>query len=549
MKVLKKSRRNYLVGFAIILGFVGIYLICTPFRDLWYPDEPDVARVIQEMLLSGEWMRPTLLGKDFASYPPLFYWIAGFFSKILGVSEFFLRLPSVIAGGSLLFVTYHWVYHRICQSAAIWTIVVLGSTFLFFQQAIHVHVDMLFAFFFGLAIFSFDLARHPKQGVSRWGVVLSGLAMGLAAITKGPVGILLPGLVLILDSLIRRRWRDVISLFFCGLISTTIFIGWTLLYANASGANDLLYFIWEQNIKRFIESDSHDRPFYYYLLNFPLDAMPWTLFFFLALPWAIKTARNSNQHYLLLLIWFMAIFIFFNLASSKRSVYLLPLYPAMAGILGPFLAEQSSKLIDKPLKYILIILGSLFIGISIVSIVASIMLWDQLPINSDVRLPLAMLQSLLIIGGVFICGLVWSEKSKQALRMLPVVGALGFLILYGWLFPAMDDPLSAKADTKWLNKNIELWTENLLGAFNIGEGPPKEATALAFYGRFKIVEINSIKELKQFRGDKSWLPLLVEYDELKALRESFYNDIKLIKKFRIGSDKLCVVRINSNNKD
>jgi 4-amino-4-deoxy-L-arabinose transferase-like glycosyltransferase len=102
-----------------------------------------------------------------------------------------------------------------------------------------------------------------------------------------------------------------------------------------------LYFFWHQNVDRFLESASHQRPIVYYLLNFPLDALPWTPFVALALFWSVKRLRQADRQVMLPIIWFVLGFIFFSLASSKRSVYLLPLYPAVAALVGIFWAHPS----------------------------------------------------------------------------------------------------------------------------------------------------------------------------------------------------------------
>jgi 4-amino-4-deoxy-L-arabinose transferase-like glycosyltransferase len=501
-----------------------------------------VALVVKEMLTSGHWLRPTLLGSDFASYPPFFYWCAGLLAYLFQPSELFLRLPSVLAAGVLLAGTYWWIKQRSGPSAAFRGVIVLGSTYLFFQQAIHIHVDMVFAAMFSLIIFAFDGFRRPDKGVRLPGILLAGLAMGLASLTKGPLGILLPGAILTLDSLIRERWLDFKALAASGLTSVLVFGAWSFIYASASGTDNLLYFFWHQNVDRFLESASHQRPIVYYLLNFPLDALPWTPFVALALFWSVKRLRQADRQVMLPIIWFVLGFIFFSLASSKRSVYLLPLYPAVAALVGIFWAHPSGLgQFIQSVKRIVLVFSALFFLAGAGTLVAPLIIVHLLSTKWTAVLPGLALTVLCTGSAALIVYLTRKQRILETIYVLPLMSVLGLACVYGWLFPILDHPLSARADAKWLNSHYSLNSQNSLGIFSPEKKPIKEATAVAFYGHFSVLTLKSPQDIKNYMAGESPRPIVVKDEHLKKLQSTANVHFKKVKKIQVGGDRLLVL--------
>jgi 4-amino-4-deoxy-L-arabinose transferase-like glycosyltransferase len=366
--------------------------------------------------------------------------------------------------------------------------------------------------------------------------------MGLASITKGPLGILLPGAILTLDCLIRKRWLDLKALTASGLISVFVFGAWSLIYASASGADNLLYFFWHQNVDRFLESTSHQRPIFYYLLNFPLDTLPWTPFIALALFWTVKRLRQADRQVMLPIIWFVLGFIFFSLASSKRSVYLLPLYPAVAALVGIFWTHPSGLAqCIQSVKRIALVFSALFLLVGAGGLVTPLIIGHLLSSKWTVILPCLALTLLCTGSAALIVYLSRKQRILKTIYVLPLMSVLGLACIYGWLFPILDHPLSARADVRWLNSHYSLNSQNSLGIFSPGKGPLKEATALAFYGHFSVLTLKTPPEIINYVTNSSSRPIVVKNDDIQEIKTRIDIPLQRVKQMQVGGDRLLVL--------
>jgi 4-amino-4-deoxy-L-arabinose transferase-like glycosyltransferase len=177
--------------------------------------------------------------------------------------------------------------------------------------------------------------------------------MGLALLTKGPVGFLVPLLVILAYLAWEGRPREIARLFFSWrlLLSLGPALGWiaaALALAPAGFAGEA---VGTNLIGRFFAGTSHARPFYYYLYQFPVDFLPWTLLW----PIAYLVGRRqvfsgaegvrdpeTRRAWRFLLSWVAVSLVFFSLSSGKRGLYLLPAFPAMALICADSLLRHLS---------------------------------------------------------------------------------------------------------------------------------------------------------------------------------------------------------------
>lgn len=173
------------------LGMV-LYLPGLGARDLWYPDEPDVAEPVKEMLLRGDWITPTHNGVAWVDYPVMIYWLAMVACKVAGgVSEFALRLPSALAAIALALGLWRFAGTRLSTAAGLATGAVLLTTPHFAYQATKIHPDMVFAAGQGLGLLLYA-AAEPRSAA--WGMRMLAFALfGVAFLAMGPLGLLLPG--------------------------------------------------------------------------------------------------------------------------------------------------------------------------------------------------------------------------------------------------------------------------------------------------------------------------------------------------------------------
>ncbi|MFQ5700629.1 MAG: ArnT family glycosyltransferase [Acidobacteriota bacterium] len=312
-----------------------IYLPCVWTRDLWNPDEPRYAEVTREMASRGDFILPHLNGEVYSQKPPVLFWLGGLAGRLpLVPPGSGPRLVAVIAAVFTLLLTF-WIGRRLADAETGWLAgLVLLTSPLFFLHATSGVTDGLLAFWITLAIWCGTVARE-KRSTTLW--IACYLAIGLAVITKGPVGFIIPAGVLMIvawgeDGI--RRVRATHALWGLGIVLAVVAV-WIVPASLRGGGEYLDTILLKQNIGRAYESWHHKEPFYYHLKTFPGGFVSWVLFLPTALYGAYRRLRRRAGKGLLRLkaarvslVWMVFTFLFFSLVSGKKTRYLLPLYPA-----------------------------------------------------------------------------------------------------------------------------------------------------------------------------------------------------------------------------
>jgi 4-amino-4-deoxy-L-arabinose transferase-like glycosyltransferase len=319
----------------------ALYLTALGSRDFWAPVEPRYAEIARVMFLKNEWIVPTVNGHLYTDKPILYFWLVLIFSKLFGaVNEWTVRLPAALGGVGTVLTTYRlgkdFYNARIGMIAAL----ALATSARVIWESRWAHLDMLFTFFFALAMWFAARALLGKG--KRNEIILAYAFMALATLTKGLIGIVLPALILILFVAVRRDWRLVRD----ARLPTGIFVflaiatPWFLLIAYRTHGTWLNDFVYIHHIQRYLAGAGHRQPIYYYLTTLPLDFLPWTVFLVPALL-AYRAGKRLPQDTgsLFLGLWFLAVFFFFTLSSTKRELYLLPLFPPLALLVGNYMDD------------------------------------------------------------------------------------------------------------------------------------------------------------------------------------------------------------------
>ena len=315
--------------------------------------EPREAVQVWDEINRSEWILPLRNGVDLPSKPPLFHWLGGAASLARGeVDELSCRLPSaVLATLSVLLV--FWLGARKWGSAAgVYAALILATNFEWMRSATTSRVDMtLTAFLIGAFVALDRITAAPQPTIAQ--LVAFYVCMGLAALGKGPVGILLPALVTVVylwarGDLARLRHMRVIA----GGFSAVVIASWWYALAIAhAGWPFVQKQILVENFGRFFSAGAsgagHEHPFYYLVVGFFAGFFPWSAF---VPPLAIYLHRCRGQlesrGYLYPLVWFVTVFVFYSISQSKRTVYILPVYPAASLLLGAWWQELADKRVE-----------------------------------------------------------------------------------------------------------------------------------------------------------------------------------------------------------
>ena len=324
-----------------ILLYVPTALL-TPF---FTKGEPREALVVRRMVEHGDWLLPkraSANGWAIASKPPLFHWLGAGISQLVAATptEWTVRLPSVVLATASVVLVGVVARGALGAGAALTAMLVTASTFEWVRAASTARVDATLTAFMTIATLLF-LRGLLAGGLSRVEALVAYAALACAALTKGPVGFALPGLVLVAALAWQReltslaRYRPFIG----AAVILVIVGGWYALAAGLGGGAFVQKHILKENVFRFIGAtklkSGHSHPFYYYLPTLAAGLLPWTPFVVAAL---IAAARNPvarrDPRVAFPLVWFVVVLVFYSAADAKRSVYLLALYPPAALLTG-----------------------------------------------------------------------------------------------------------------------------------------------------------------------------------------------------------------------
>ena len=405
-------------------------------RDFWAPVEPRYAEIARVMFMKGEWIVPTVNGDLYTDKPILFFWLVLIFSKLAGsVNEWTVRLPAALGALGVVFATYKLGKDFFGPRIGFMAALVLATSVRVILEARWAHVDMLFTFFLLLSMLF--AARAILRTEKRHEMIPAYIFMALATLTKGLIGVVLPALVLVSFVAVRRDWRLLAEARLPLGIPLFLLVAapWFYLVDQATGGKWLGDFIYIHHIRRFADPLGHREPFYYYFTTLPVDLLPWTIFALPAL-FAYKPSKKlfAEPQLLFFTLWFLVIFLFFTLSSSKRDLYLLPLLPVAALFVAVYFEDLISGKLS--LGWLQSSLAFAFFGLLALGCLA-------LPIATWLLRREAFWPSVPVVlaiggGAVVSLYLLWYGRLRQVLLSTALMMALGAVTASLWFLPYLD---------------------------------------------------------------------------------------------------------------
>jgi 4-amino-4-deoxy-L-arabinose transferase-like glycosyltransferase len=339
------------VGVQIILLLVFcsfLFVLGVGRWGLWDPDEPRYAEVAKEMVTnSKDWILMHLNGKVYGDKPPLFFWSISLSAYLWGgFTSFAVRFPPALFGTLTVLLTFFLGKRLYSSRTGFFSGLILATSFEFAYLSTRGNIDTTLTFFTTLSILCFllwvqyrgqgEVYGNPMGGLRFFGFYIG---MALATLTKGPVGFIIPLLVSLIYLAIQRDWKRIkdMRLIPGMLLFLVIVLSWYLPAVLSGGKAYLQVTLFKHTVDAYAIGWTHVRPFYYYFINFPTGFMPWILFLPAGIFFALsKREEGIGKEFLFLLVWFVSIFLFFSFSKGKRTLYLLPLYPAASVVVGNF---------------------------------------------------------------------------------------------------------------------------------------------------------------------------------------------------------------------
>lgn len=359
---------------SVLFGFLFCYgLGSAPLID---PDEGRYAEIPREMLERGDLVTPTLNYVKYFEKPPLIYWLNAGSMKLLGLNEFAARLPSALAGLLTVLATYaagRWLLDRRTGLIAAF---MLGSTAGFLVQSRIILTDMLLTLCLSAALFCFLLATQGQEKRRRLFYRLFFVCCGLAVLTKGLIGIVLPAGIIFWYLLLGRRWHILREIPWLSglLLFLLVTVPWFVLVSLQNPEFPHFFFI-REHFQRFTSTiHRRSQPVWFFLPILLLTMLPWSFF----LPGSLKKAwqdrHASKDVTLFLLIWPLVIILFFSLSSSKLIPYILPVFPPLALLIASRAASHwHSRRPDHTAA--VIVLGTLLMAVGVALTIMPLLGW------------------------------------------------------------------------------------------------------------------------------------------------------------------------------
>ncbi len=535
---------NRLQLLAVIAVVLLLFVPAGGLRDWWYPDEPDVALPVIEMQVRGDWVVPTHNGQPWLDYPPLAYWGGRVVSAATGeVTPWGTRLPMALFAALLIAATV-WMSRGLgqAQRGLLAGGILLATPTLWFH-ATNLQVDLGYAAAITLGLVAYHRAESLVGARAWWLRVAAFACFGVAILGKGPLGVLLPGLILTCWHLWNREWLRVLWLAPLALVSLAVALPWYLVLCERLGTDFVLRELFLQNLDRFGESKrGHGgKGFFYYLTRLPPDLGLWTVVI-LPVLWQGFRTRRDDRSWRLLAVWLLAPLIFFTFASTKRNVYLLPVFPALAMLVSDWLTRGGAtwevrwqQWTTRGLAGLLAILG--------VALVAAGLVWGQLSVPGRLTPEAwAMLRpAALVIGVWLVVAGVWTLRAafstSSPLRPwwgLVATTTLGFVLSLFLVMPAIDVMRTYRPAASWLVERVP--AGGSVGFFVPGrEGTKRPAWLCHLDGRRLVFHATAEEASAWLAADPARMLLT------SPERGATLTNVQTVIEWRISSDEWQVV--------
>jgi 4-amino-4-deoxy-L-arabinose transferase-like glycosyltransferase len=315
---------------------LGVALFKTSELPLIDRDEGRYAEGAREMLASGDWLVPRLFGVPYLEKPPLFFWLTAASCGLVGVDELGARLVSALAAAAGVVFTGLFSRNVFGPQPGALASVVLATSGLYFLLARVVITDMLFSVLVACALMSWFFAETEQRSfLPFW------LLAAAATLTKGPVAALLCGFVGLGYLAVERRLGSLrTARFWVGLPAflALVFCWFALVEIRYPGYVD--FYVYKEHMLR-VAGDEHREPFLWYLPWVLVGLLPWTPIAVALIPAiARRVAERTEQGRAarFAAIWAAVVLVFFSMPRGKLVPYLLPMFPALAILLGDALA-------------------------------------------------------------------------------------------------------------------------------------------------------------------------------------------------------------------
>jgi 4-amino-4-deoxy-L-arabinose transferase-like glycosyltransferase len=423
----------------VVIGVFFAFMLGN--RALSVPDEGRYVEIPREMVSTGDYLTPRLNGVKYFEKPVLFYWLESFSIRLFGLREFFLRLwPLLFAlfGCLLVYAAGRRLYGR--RSGLI-AATVLATSLLYYGLGRAIILDMPVSVLLAAALLSFLLGMHevpgPRRRLFLWSFYVFS---ALAVLTKGLIGMLIPGMVIGAWIMILGEWRVLKTMYLPTGLALFLLIAapWHLMVERANPEFFHFYFIQEHFLRYLTTMHSRYQPPWFFVPVVLLGLFPWSVFLVQAIKHNLPSTwreRHEHRDALFLILWAGLVFLFFSASDSKLVPYILPVFPPLALLIGRYLGDawDSREFPGVRAGYALLLTTQVILGGAVIALPH---FWHTPDVQALGWYPVAA-GCTLMIGAVLTAALARFRGFRFAFITVAVIAAL-FLIELNAAAPRID---------------------------------------------------------------------------------------------------------------
>ncbi|MBY0462112.1 MAG: glycosyltransferase family 39 protein [Alphaproteobacteria bacterium] len=323
--------------FCTLIFFFTFQLGNRPFAT---PDEGRYVEIPREMVVTGDYLTPRLNNVKYFEKPPFFYWLQASSIKVFGPDEGPMRLWVVFFAFIGCLATYRFGKTHFDRTTGFFSAFVLGSSVLYFSLSRLIILDMPVSVLVTLILYSFYQGFETEPGHKRrfWFYCFS-IACALGVLTKGIMALAIPGPIIVIWLSLTGGWKRVLPVYLPTSLTLFFLIAapWHILVSLKNPEFAYKYFIVEHFMRYTTDVHLRYKPIWFFVPILIAGFLPWTAFIPAAIADAWKNRTSSLNSYLL--IWAGWVFAFFSVSNSKLIPYILPMFPALALLIGKCLSD------------------------------------------------------------------------------------------------------------------------------------------------------------------------------------------------------------------
>ena len=335
--------RPHILLLALLVAAALPYFVNLGVSSIWDANEAFYAQTPREMIAANDYVTPSFNFQLRMNKPVLSYWNVAVAYRLFGISERSERLPIALGGLVIIATAYGLGSLLGGRLAGVLSAIVLATSPRLLLLSRRIIIDVHITMWMGLVLLFFGLSETRVER-RRVYLCLMYVAAGFGVLTKGPVAVFLPALAFFIYLASQHRLRDLRHMMLPAgaAISLAIAVPWYYLIYREYGWEYIGAFIFGENLGRFAEAvGEQSRGALFYVPVMLADLFPWSLVIPVAIWWGVRTS-SENRVARLLVIWIATIVVFFSFSGTKEDLYILPIVPAEAALIGTLLAAAAS---------------------------------------------------------------------------------------------------------------------------------------------------------------------------------------------------------------